>query len=593
MGVERLDFQTDLNKAALEKQPVVPKDPPQVTVTVPPPDSDTETTGADLPESAYQKALVSFSDDERAKLTKQETITILFQQLNESDQGHHERSLLRRGLKRVKPHLERLNATIDFISPFASMQPAAGTALGLVKGSASALVNVYKDLLQFYLKTLVLFEESRFVLGVALEILKPKIVDIVSSFKSHMDILSPLLETETFAAVQELKDGQLDALICSLFPNGESESDYYNSLEQRANDACRWLTSNNAYSYWFLNCDTNVLALFGDMGSGKTMTTAFVVESLTDLERPLCAYYCKDEYELVKLRNIYRSILFQFLQQSEEWYQAESKAMRGGVNPTQSDDKLRKFIFQIVLPSRKPVFLVLDALDECAAYSQREILALFRELFERKAPLKVFLSSRYNEAIEAGLPPGATRIELRPSRDRDFTIATYLVARTSLPTTLHPKAVEELAARSHGSAIWLRIAVEYIDSSQSASPKGLEMALARLPSSKGLADLYGKLFDKVCRHIPENKARLQIALEILAVARRPLTLEELSYAVYVNDEGFATLAQLDELAHSCNLLSFIRPFVTATSKGRDMKSSRLRLVHQSLKELILIAPPSA
>jgi hypothetical protein len=91
----------------------------------------------DLPESAYQKALASFSKEKQAKLTKQETIRGLFQQLNEADHGHQERSLLRKGLKKVKPYLERLNATIDFISPFASMEPAAGSALGLVKGSAS------------------------------------------------------------------------------------------------------------------------------------------------------------------------------------------------------------------------------------------------------------------------------------------------------------------------------------------------------------------------------------------------------------------------------------------------------------------------
>lgn len=57
-----------------------------------------------------------------------------------------------------------------------------------------------------------LFEESHFVLGVALDILKPRIADIVSSFRTHVDVLSSLLEAETFAAVQELKDGQVEAL---------------------------------------------------------------------------------------------------------------------------------------------------------------------------------------------------------------------------------------------------------------------------------------------------------------------------------------------------------------------------------------------
>jgi hypothetical protein len=487
-----------------------------------------------------------------------------------------------------------------------------------------ALVDVFKDLLQFYLEAVALFEESRFVLTVALDLLKPSIADTVSSFKTHADQLSRLLEAETFAAVQELKDGQVEALseyqemihnhsyiptkqalpvLDTLDNHWKYESDHDDELRKRADDACSWLTSDDAFSYWLLNRDSNVLVLLGDMGSGKTMTTAFVADSLAHPGRPLCAYYCKDEHEPAKLRNIYRSILFQFLQQSSEiklrfwkWYKETSPKVQ--VNPTQSDDKLRELLYDIVSSSRTPVFLVLDALDECKAQSRKELFSLFQQLFENKAPLKVFLSSRYDDNIEADLPSGATRIELRSSPIRDRAIASYLVAGTNLPAALHPKAVEELAARSGGSAIWLRIAVEYIEGSQSASPKGLEMALARLPSSEGLVELYGKLFGKVCGRIQENKALLQRALEILAVARRPLTLEELACAVFTinpvsdeEEESAATLAELDRLAHSVNVFNLVRPFITAT-KGKDGKNPRLRLVHQSLKELVLRAPPS-
>ena len=181
--------------------------------------------------------------------------------------------------------------------------------------------------------------------------------------------------------------------------NLKYELDQDNELRKRADDACSWLTSDDAFSYWLLSRDANVLVLFGDMGSGKTMTTAFVADSLAHRARPLCAYYCKDEHKPAKLRNIYRSILFQFLQQSCEiklrfwkWYKETSPMVRG--NPTQSDDKLRELLFDIISSSQKPVFLVLDALDECKAQPRKQLFALFQELFKNKAPLKVFLSSR-------------------------------------------------------------------------------------------------------------------------------------------------------------------------------------------------------
>jgi hypothetical protein len=57
-----------------------------------------------------------------------------------------------------------------------------------------------------------LFEKSRFVLGVTLETLKPDIADMVSSFKTHADLLSKLLEAENFASIQGIKDEQIETL---------------------------------------------------------------------------------------------------------------------------------------------------------------------------------------------------------------------------------------------------------------------------------------------------------------------------------------------------------------------------------------------
>lgn len=71
---------------------------------------------------------------------------------------------------------------------------------------------MYKDLLEFYFKTVTLFRASAFVLRIAVEMLKPEMPEIISSFKEHADVLSKLLESETFATVQEIKDELVDAL---------------------------------------------------------------------------------------------------------------------------------------------------------------------------------------------------------------------------------------------------------------------------------------------------------------------------------------------------------------------------------------------
>ncbi|EHK40132.1 hypothetical protein TRIATDRAFT_252427, partial [Trichoderma atroviride IMI 206040] len=334
------------------------------------------------------------------------------------------------------------------------------------------------------------------------------------------------------------------------------------------------------------------------MGCGKTTTTAYVVDNLSQ-GNLVCAYYCKDDQETTKLGNIYRSLLWQLLKRKPDlkyrfldWYRKPDT--KSQVNPTQCDDKLRDFLKDALSSSKQWIFIALDGLDECEIYSQKQLLSLFHDLFEHNARLKVFISSRYDDDIESALPPGASRIELGSSKERDRVIASYLAREINIPESIHEKAVDELSEKANGCAIWLRISLEYIRKSRIQSQKGLENALSRLPSSKGLAELYWTLFDKICSDLPENGDILQRALETLAVARRPLTADELAFAVFIDieDDNRTTLRELEQNAHSMNLLDLIRPFVSTISV-ENRNHLQLRLVHQSLKELILHDPPSS
>ncbi|PTB75150.1 hypothetical protein M440DRAFT_1358033 [Trichoderma longibrachiatum ATCC 18648] len=596
-------------------------------------------------EFAYHKAWSSLSEDQRQLLTG-DGIRAIFDQLRDADQKHQGQSLLRKGLKVVSPYLDRLQITIDFVSPFASVNPAAGTATGLIKGVNSiviaicgaadkvssqigsfleripaiercsevvdgrgqlldihnALINVYKDLLQFYLKTINMFKKSGFVIRLALDWLRSDLAGIISSFTTHADLLSKLLESETFASVQEIKDEQVETLIRdTLDIHREKEIAYHNELKRRADEACSWITSNDQFSYWRLNSrDSSLLALFGDMGCGKTITTAYVVDTLSQAQL-VCSYYCKDDQETTKLGNIYRSLIWQLLRRKPDlktsfssWYKkAESRSQ---VNPTQSDEHLREFLFDALSSSKQCIYIVLDGLDECEFYSRKQMLSLFRELLEREARVKVFISCRYDDDVEKALPSGASRIELAVgfSQERDRIIANYLARQLNIADSIHEQLVDELAERADGCAIWLRIALEYIRKSRIQNKKGLEAALKRLPSSNGLAELYWALFEKLSSGLPENEEYLQRALETLAVARRPLSSDELAYAVFLEMDGenSMTMAELEESAHSMNLLDLIRPFVSAVT-AQNEKHAQLRLVHQSLKELVMQAPPSS
>jgi hypothetical protein len=75
-----------------------------------------------------------------------------------------------------------------------------------------ALCDVYKDLLRFYLKATRLLKKSNFILRMAMNMLKPELPDILSSFNKHALVLSRLVEVQTFAAVQDIKNEQVETL---------------------------------------------------------------------------------------------------------------------------------------------------------------------------------------------------------------------------------------------------------------------------------------------------------------------------------------------------------------------------------------------
>ncbi|KAL7944078.1 hypothetical protein V8C42DRAFT_358755 [Trichoderma barbatum] len=497
-----------------------------------------------IPDSAYHEAWSSLTKEERKKLSGRKDIGQIFSQLQQTDQKYQDQSLLLRGVKTAYPCLNKLETALDFISPLTSAIPVAQTALGIIKSISSvaiafcdaaneitshtasllermpvALVNVYKDLLQFYFKTINLLEHSQVFMQMTLGLLKSELTEVISSFNSHANVLSQLVKLETSTACQYIKDKEDEIVILdTLTTNGEHESSYHNESKYH-------------------------------MGCGKTMTTAYVVDVLTE-HSPVCAYYCKDD----------QPSFF-------DWYEKNNK--KGQVIATKDDVQMHEFLYHTLSSSDQWNFIVLDGLDECEVQSRKQLLSLFLDLDKNKVekPAKKAL-------------PDATRIEHNFTPQRDYIIANHLVNIFDISQDISESVVEELSKRANGCAIWLQIAVKYL-------------ASARINSQKCLTELYWMLFNKVCADIQDNEKYVERALETLAVSQRPLSITELAYAIFIDTQGDKrmSLAELEEMSHKVNLLELIRPLINII-ENRDGEK-QIRLLHQSLKELILQAPPSS
>lgn len=357
--------------------------------------------------------------------------------------------------------------------------------------------------------------------------------------------------------------------------------------------------------------------MYGVAGCGKTSTAAFVTKYLREEARAsVLTYYCTQQ-EDDELRLVLCSLTYQLLQAKptlkdkfKDWFEKRQAVTLD--KPSEKPAVLAEFLFSSLQDSREQVFIILDGLDECEEDVRSAVLGLFRNLISNGAQVKLFVSSRQRddilqtlttlspEKIEGksvvGPPPRIPlfHIEMNPTAERDRILAQHLAAkplRQIQDSKVRENAIEQLAKRAGGSAIWLHMAMASLAGAK--NEHRIEKCLQFLETDPKLVDWYEQLFRDAETATCNDREILERALETLAVARRPLTVDELARAANIDDaENGGSLTLLNQAAEEIDFLSLIRPFVATLDESTEDKDMRVRLVHQSLLDLLLTARPS-
>jgi len=125
-------------------------------------------------------------------------------------------------------------------------------------------------------------------------------------------------------------------------------------------------------------------------------------------------YYDFREKEKKDRRGLLSSVLFQLCDQSESYHGIVStfySTHRGGAQ-SPSDDELARCLGDLLeLPGQAPVYLIVDALDECPdtyhiPSPRRKVLKLLEELVDSNLPnLRICVTSRLEADIKVALEP--------------------------------------------------------------------------------------------------------------------------------------------------------------------------------------------
>ncbi|KAH9028691.1 hypothetical protein EDB85DRAFT_1867679, partial [Lactarius pseudohatsudake] len=303
-----------------------------------------------------------------------------------------------------------------------------------------------------------------------------------------------------------------------------------------------WFVQGNIFAEW--KSTGSLLWIYGKPGSGKSILCSTIVQDVVTLREAgsaLMAYFYFDFRDLDKQhrRNLLPSLLVQLSAQSRPCCDILSRlhsAHGNGAQKPSDSVMIRCLKDMLTIPNAQPVYIILDALDECPNWpgipSPREqVLALVKDLVDLHLPhLHICVTSRPEYDIRATLTPLAHhRVSLHDESGQKNDIVDYVnsVVYSDSETMMKrwreddkKMVVEALSEKADGMFRWVYC---QLDALRQCLPSSVRQTLDELPES--LDETYERIVMDIKK---ANMAQAYRMLQCLTVAIRPLSVAELA-----------------------------------------------------------------
>ncbi|KAH9029613.1 ankyrin repeat-containing domain protein [Lactarius pseudohatsudake] len=303
-----------------------------------------------------------------------------------------------------------------------------------------------------------------------------------------------------------------------------------------------WFFQGSIFLKW--KSTGSLLWIHGKPGSGKSVICSSIIQDIMavcEAGSAVMAYFYFDFRDLNKqtCRDLLLSLISQ-LSTSSSFYcgilkRVYSSHKHGAHQP--SDDTLKECLKEMLrLPGQEPIFIILDALDECPDSSgipspRDEVLQLVKELADLHLQrLHICATSRPEVDIRAVLEPLAPRsVSLHNQTGQQMDIADYVRNVVDSSSSMAMRrwraddrklVIETLTERADGMFRWVFCQLETL---RHCFPPNLRRFLNELPET--LDETYKRILKGINKTQKDDARRL---LQCLAIAVRPLRVEELA-----------------------------------------------------------------
>ncbi|KAH8723511.1 hypothetical protein GQ44DRAFT_828125 [Phaeosphaeriaceae sp. PMI808] len=336
--------------------------------------------------------------------------------------------------------------------------------------------------------------------------------------------------------------------------------------DDRVPGTCEWILGQEKYAAWSDGDRHQVLRLVGAPGVGKTMLSVFLVDKLKKPDRTIAYYFCDNKDRRRKTGEaILQGVLFQLLQKRsifelvKEHYKQTEKSLH--------DLHALWGLFKKTLEKYDAgkVYLIIDALDECDKLSLEKFVRLLRhDIGKMKA--KILITCRNEPRIEDALRDHADRLDIVPKNVKaDISkYIQYKVDRLEYAQDLKEEISARLSKQAEDTFLWVSLVLLQLSNAESTD-ESIRKTLKALP--RGLDEVYDGILSQIQR---SQADRAKFVLQWVAVARRPLTVDEL-------DSAYALWSG----KRITNAYKCCEPLVQVD------ENKTVNLVHQSAKDFLL------
>ncbi|KAH9016032.1 hypothetical protein EDB85DRAFT_1828171, partial [Lactarius pseudohatsudake] len=388
----------------------------------------------------------------------------------------------------------------------------------------------------------------------------------ISTRKGVRGSLAPLLlltETENVAGSRIRKDHR-----AWLSPPDPSTNQNIACTTQHEGTAT-WFFRGSIFTEWKSKATTSLLWVHGKRARFRPFISSQIliafasdhyITALREAGLASMAYFYFDFRDTDKqnLHNLLPSLLTQLSARSDDCCDILShvyKAHDHGAHKPNTDTLIRCLEDMLALPGQGPIYIILDALDECPNTSgippaRRQVLDLIKDLIGLQLPnLHIYITSRPEIDIRSALEPLAfhpVSIHEQSGQKKDIEDYIRSVVYAGSDTAMRrwrdkdkELVIETLTDRADGMFRWVFCQLEVL---QHCFPQSIRRTLNELP--KSLDETYERVLKEIGMANRDHAHRL---LQCLTAAARPLRVEELAEILALDfDEAEGATPMLKE-----------------------------------------------